>query len=259
MDLDDVVGMRSTLSQPDPTLCAAQRPPRRPTSYAGKLLGSVALFAALATSGCSDEANEDSATEPSAIDPIARAQYAWPTEPNHPIAQIDIDGAAGTGTIEIEFFPELAPSTVAQMTQWIDEGYFDGTTFHRVIEDFMIQGGDPNTRDTIPANDGRGGPGFALEDEFSDAPFLRGVVAMGNEGRENTAGSQFFIMQTDHPGLDGRYTVIGRVRAGIELVDAVTQVQIDQVGRWGPEARPIENVIVSRIRRLDSRLVSTNP
>lgn len=190
---------------------------------------------------------------------VDREAYAWPEDPNHPVLRIEVDGAAGPGTIEIELMPELAPTTVAQIVEWADEGFFDGLTFHRVIKDFMIQGGDPNTRDKIPTNDGQGGPGFKLDDEFSDAPFVRGVVGMGNTGRKNSAGSQFFIMHADVPSLDGQYTVIGRVRSGIEMVDAIVDVEIDVVGRWGPRARPIENVVMTRVSRVDSNLASTSP
>jgi len=193
--------------------------------------------------------------------PGASSSFDWPQDPGHPAIRIELTGAAGEGVIEIELMPELAPQTVEQILAWADEGYFDGTTFHRVIKDFMIQGGDPNSRDEIPTNDGLGGPGFVLDDEFTAAPFVRGVVGMGNTGRRNSAGSQFFIMQADQRNLDGAYTVIGRVRSGIEMVDAVVDVEIDKVGRWGPMSRPIENVVMARVRRVgansDSAIATT--
>jgi peptidyl-prolyl cis-trans isomerase B (cyclophilin B) len=211
-------------------------------------LGLILFVAALIASGCEGSGSgTTAATSPNADE----SSFEWPEDSSHPILRIDIDGAAGSGAIEIELMPELAPKTVAQIVEWAEDGYFDGTTFHRVIKDFMIQGGDPNTRDKVVTNDGLGGPGFSLDDEFSDAPFLRGVVGMGNTGRRNSAGSQFFITQADAHHLDGSYTVIGRVRSGMEFVDAIVDVEIDTVGRWGPRARPIEDVVMARVRPLD--------
>ena len=162
------------------------------------------------------------------------------------------------GPIAVLLHYEKVPITVANFVglaegtrEWTDTAgeqvtrpLYDGTIFHRVIKDFMIQGGDPNTRDNRPDNDGQGGPDLELADEFSDAPFSRGVVAMANRGRKNSAGSQFFIVHGDTPALVGQYTVIGRVRSGMEVVDAIVDVEIDGAGRWGPKHRPIENVVL---------------
>ena len=119
------------------------------------------------------------------------------------------------GTIRIELLPEAAPKTVAQFEQLAGEGFYDGTTFHRVIPDFMIQGGCPNTRNADPRDDGNGGGEHALEDEFSDLPHRRGVVSMANRGSRNSGGTQFFIVQSDSPHLDGKHTVFGRVIEGM--------------------------------------------
>ncbi|MCP4495931.1 MAG: peptidylprolyl isomerase, partial [Phycisphaeraceae bacterium] len=127
--------------------------------------------------------------------------------------------------------PELAPATVVNVIELANEGFYDGTTFHRVIPGFMIQGGDPNSRDRDPTNDGKGAPGRTLHDEFGQSPFVRGVVGMGNKGRRDSTGTQFFIMQADNRGLDGHYTPIGRVLSGIALVDDITQTAIDRTGR----------------------------
>lgn len=263
---DDGVGMRITLSQPG----RRQMPTAHHSEHRGATFNSIArslvvLVFFVLGSGCegSKTGNESAAAAGNVAGDEStvaiRQAYEWPTDPAHPVIRIEVDGAAGPGTIEIELMPELAPGTVAQIVEWAEEGFFDGMTFHRVIKDFMIQGGDPNTRDKIPTNDGQGGPGFALDDEFSDAPFVRGVVAMGNTGRKNSAGSQFFIMHADVPSLDGHYTVIGRVRSGIEVVDAIVDVEIDTVGRWGPRARPIENVVMTRVSRIDSKVAAAAP
>ena len=154
------------------------------------------------------------------------------------------------GAIRIELYPELAPETVASFLKLAGEGFYEGTTFHRVIPDFMIQGGDPNSRDDDPENDGQGGPGFNLPDEFSAAPHLRGVVSMAKTSRPDSAGSQFFIVQRDHRELDGNYTVFGRVREGIEVLDAIAATPCDEYGRWGPRNRPLEKVVIERVRVL---------
>jgi peptidyl-prolyl cis-trans isomerase B (cyclophilin B) len=144
----------------------------------------------------------------------------------------------GLGEIHIELLPELAPQTVAHFKKLVSEGFFDGTTFHRVIPGFMLQGGDPLTRNRDPRDDGDGGPGYTIADEFSDYPHVRGTVAMAHRGHRATAGSQFFIIHQDSHHLDGSYTVFGRVVAGMEVVDAVTQLEIDKYGRYGPRDRP---------------------
>jgi peptidyl-prolyl cis-trans isomerase B (cyclophilin B) len=195
-------------------------------------------------------------TEPAASDPAtphqgdlgAETPFVWPDDPSHPVLEIEIASPNSTGSVLIELMPEIAPATVIQVIELANDGFYDGTTFHRVIPGFMIQGGDPNSRDRDPANDGHGQPGRALHDEFGDAPFVRGVVGMGNKGRQNSTSTQFFIMQADNPNLDGRYTAVGRVVSGMDIVDDVTRVEIDRSGRWGPKDRPLENVVMTRVR-----------
>ena len=133
--------------------------------------------------------------------------------------------------------PELAPVAVGYFAEQVNEGLYTGTYFHRVIPGFMIQGGDPNTKDADPRNDGNGGGG-ALPDEFSDLPQRRGVVSLANRGTPNTQGSQFFIVHEDSGELTGSYTAFGRVVSGIEVVDAITALEIDKYGRYGPIDRP---------------------
>lgn len=121
------------------------------------------------------------------------------------------------GAIELELYPEHAPKTVNNFVFLAGEGFYDGVTFHRVISDFMIQGGDPT-------GTGRGGPGYRFEDEFKDNPLRheRGVISMANAG-PNTNGSQFFITHGPQPHLDGRHTVFGKVVSGLDVVDAIEQ------------------------------------
>jgi peptidyl-prolyl cis-trans isomerase B (cyclophilin B) len=125
--------------------------------------------------------------------------------------------ATDRGDIELELYPEHAPVTVNNFVFLARQQFYDGTTFHRVISDFMIQGGDPT-------GTGRGGPGYRFQDECDNNPLRheRGVISMANAGPA-TNGSQFFITHGPQPHLDGRHTVFGRVTAGLEVVDSVQQ------------------------------------
>ena len=153
----------------------------------------------------------------------------------HEIAVLTLEDL---GTIRIELLPELAPATVAHFKKLVEEGLYAGTTFHRVIPGFMSLGGDPLTKNIDPRDDGRGGTDYDIADEFSPMPHTRGVVSLANQGRPQSAGSQFFIVHQDTPRLDGLFTVFGRVVEGIEVVDSVTKLEIDKYGRYGPRNRP---------------------
>jgi cyclophilin family peptidyl-prolyl cis-trans isomerase len=124
------------------------------------------------------------------------------------------------GTIEVQLFAEDAPKTVQNFTELAGKGFYDGLIFHRVIPDFMIQGGCPD-------GNGTGGPGYQFEDEQSGHPVVRGALAMANAG-PNTNGSQFFIVTADAaPWLDGKHTVFGQVTSGQDVVDAISEVERD--------------------------------
>jgi peptidyl-prolyl cis-trans isomerase B (cyclophilin B) len=153
------------------------------------------------------------------------------------------------GTITLELLPELAPQTVENFLKLASEGFYNGTSFHRVIPDFMIQGGDPNTRDNDPRDDGKGGPGYNIQDEFNALPHVRGVVSMANKGNRGSAGSQFFIVHADKTALDGQYTAFARVVEGMDVVDAITKLEIDTYGRYGPRDRPYpESAVIEGVR-----------
>ena len=121
------------------------------------------------------------------------------------------------GNIELELYAQYAPQTVNNFAFLAQEGYYDGVSFHRVIDDFMIQGGDPT-------GTGRGGPGYTFEDEVKNNPLKHetGVISMANAG-PNTNGSQFFITHSPQPHLNGRHTVFGKVTSGQNVVDAIQQ------------------------------------
>jgi peptidyl-prolyl cis-trans isomerase B (cyclophilin B) len=138
------------------------------------------------------------------------------------------------GPIEIEFFDEDAPKTVDNFVSLARDGYYDGLIFHRVIRDFMIQGG-------CPEGTGTGGPGYEFEDEFNDNKVVRGALAMANRG-PNTNGSQFFIVTTEAaPWLDGKHTVFGRVSSGMEAVDSIEGAET------GAQDRPLQNAVIERV------------
>ena len=140
------------------------------------------------------------------------------------------------GPIEIELFPGDAPKTVGNFTKLAGEGFYDGLIFHRVIPDFMIQGG-------CPEGTGTGGPGYKFEDEFNEHKVERGALAMANAG-PNTNGSQFFIVTTEAaPWLDGKHTVFGRVTSGMDVVDKISELPRDARDRPREDAR-IERLLV---------------
>lgn len=132
------------------------------------------------------------------------------------------------GVITIQLYSDLSPKTVEQIITFVEQGYYDGVQFHRVIENFMIQGGDPLTKDpSKKALYGTGGPGFSFADEFNDQPIVRGSFAMANSG-PNTNGSQFFIVTAQAtPWLDGVHTNVGEVIGGMEVVDEISSTATD--------------------------------
>jgi peptidyl-prolyl cis-trans isomerase B (cyclophilin B) len=138
------------------------------------------------------------------------------------------------GAIEIELFDDDAPKTVENFKKLANDGFYNGVIFHRVIPDFMIQGGDPT-------GTGTGGPGYQFEDEFNDNKVERGALAMANAG-PNTNGSQFFIVTAEAtPWLDGKHTVFGKVTSGMDVVDAIEQTATDS------RDKPLEEMRIESI------------
>lgn len=138
--------------------------------------------------------------------------YAFAAQEALPMVTIETE----KGTITLELFENDAPNTVANFVSLAEKGYYDGLNFHRVIKDFMIQGGDPK-------GDGSGGPGYTIRDEINPRKHLRGVISMAKTARPNSGGSQFFITHKPTPWLDGKHTVFGRVTKGMEVVDSIAQ------------------------------------
>lgn len=132
------------------------------------------------------------------------------------------------GNIELKFFPEVAPNHVNNFLELAKKGFYDGTTFHRVIPGFMIQGGDPNSKDQDKSKHGMGGPGYMVKAEFNDKPHKRGTLSMARSSNPDSAGSQFFICVADSPFLNKQYTVFGEVVGGIEIADKIVSQPRDK-------------------------------
>jgi cyclophilin family peptidyl-prolyl cis-trans isomerase len=142
------------------------------------------------------------------------------------------------GAIELELYPDDAPKTVENFVKLSRDGFYEGVIFHRVIPDFMIQGGDPT-------GTGMGGPGYEFEDEFNQHPVARGALAMANGG-PNTNGSQFFIVTAEAtPWLDGKHTVFGKVTSGMDVVDGISAAERDD------NDRPHTPITIERVELSD--------
>ncbi|PON19109.1 peptidylprolyl isomerase [Candidatus Entotheonella serta] len=139
------------------------------------------------------------------------------------------------GSMELEFFPQKAPKHVENFIKLAKSGFYDGTIFHRVIPNFMIQGGDPNTKGQDKSKCGMGGPGYNVKAEFNDTPHTRGILSMARSRHPDSAGSQFFIMVNTAKHLDGQYTAFGKVVKGMEVADQIVAQKRDN--RDNPQER----------------------
>jgi peptidyl-prolyl cis-trans isomerase B (cyclophilin B) len=133
------------------------------------------------------------------------------------------------GNIELRFFPEVAPNHVKNFVELAKKGFYDGTTFHRVIPGFMVQGGDPNSKNPDRSKHGYGGPGYTLKAEFNEKLHKRGTLSMARSQNPDSAGSQFFICAADAPSLNGNYTVFGEVISGMDVADKIVSQPRDRL------------------------------
>jgi len=174
------------------------------------------------------------------IQEIIQKAQAFETEPvgENEIAVIETN----LGVIKFEFFPQVAPNHCKNFKKLANSGFYNGTTFHRVIPDFMIQGGDILSRDSTRMNDGAGGPGYTIDAEFNDLPHEPGIVSTARSQEPNSAGSQFFICDSKRPYLDGKYTVFGKVFEGMDVVKKIISVDRDPVSN-----NPYQRVIMKRV------------
>lgn len=174
------------------------------------------------------------------------AQSPAPADPSgSPYAIIE----TGKGDIVIKLLPEIAPESVSNFIELAEVGFYNRTSFHRVMKDLMIQGGDPLSRDNNPYNDGQGFGSRALPQEFSDAKFERGTVAMGRSPGGGDGGScQFFIVLKRAPDWDGQYNVFGKVVDGIEVAEVISAVSLSRDSHPSMKNRPAGRQVIEKIR-----------
>ena len=149
----------------------------------------------------------------------------------------------GFGNIKFSLLPDIAPETVRNFSQLAKSGFYNGTLFHRIIPGFMIQGGDPNTKNPDKSTWGQGGPGYNLKAEFNTRSHLRGIVSMARANDPDSAGSQFFIITSDSTFLDRQYTVFGEVVDGMEVADKIVNLPRDGNDCPKQEAKMLEVTI----------------
>ncbi len=150
------------------------------------------------------------------------------------------------GEMAIEFWPDAAPRTVENFKQLARKGFYDGTAFHRIVKDFMIQGGDPLSRVNDP-NVGSGGPGYTIKAEFNSRPHVRGVLSMARSSDPDSAGSQFFICLAAAPSLDGQYTAFGRVIRGEDVLMKLGDTPVT-ASPSGEPSKPVQRVGIETIQ-----------
>ena len=193
-----------------------------------------ALVAILA--GCAQQ----TPTTPPAEPATNATPAAAPTPPNtNEVAVI----TTSEGVMVLEFYPDVAPNHVENFKKLARSGFYDGTAFHRVIPGFMIQGGDPNTKDdTKKETWGQGGPGYTINAEFNTKHHARGILSMARTSDPNSAGSQFFICHGDAGSLDNQYTVFGNLIKGFDVLDKIATTPTE------PPDRPIKRVNIESIK-----------
>ena len=151
------------------------------------------------------------------------------------------------GTLIVTFFPEQAPKHVQSFLSLAQKGFYDGVAFHRIVRNFMVQTGCPNSKKGASGQPGTGGPGYHVPAEFNDIPHTRGIVSAARARDPNSAGSQFFIVHGDQQSfLDGQYTVFGKVEEGLDVLDEIASVEVD-FGPAGERSLPRQRVEIQRI------------
>ncbi|MBC7187733.1 MAG: peptidylprolyl isomerase [Calditrichaeota bacterium] len=190
----------------------------------------IALIAVLALASCtSKKAKECPTLAAEQIEALKEKVKAMPLEPVN--ANEVAVMTTNLGTMVIEFFPDKAPLHCAAFKRLVNAGFYNCTKFHRLIKDFVVQGGDILSRDADPQNDGTGNPGYTLPAEFNDVPHDKGILSMARTPDPNSAGSQFFICLSRQRTafLDGQYTVFGKVIEGMEVLDKINALETVQV------------------------------
>ena len=199
----------------------------------------LSLFALVA--GCQAD---DTKTNTTAAATNAPAAVTAVASTNAPAAEVKEVGVIKTslGTMIVEFYPDLAPNHVANFKKLAKSGFYDGQAFHRVIPGFMIQGGDPNTKDDTKKDSwGQGGPGYTIKAEFNSRHHARGILSMARTPDPDSAGSQFFICHADAGSLDNQYTVFGNLLKGFDVLDKIATTPTE-----GPD-RPVTRVNIESV------------
>lgn len=150
------------------------------------------------------------------------------------------------GEMVLEFWSDVAPKTVENFKKLAKDGFYDGTAFHRIIKDFMVQGGDPNTKKGAKGAPGTGGPGYQIKAEFNDRSHQRGVISMARSASPDSAGSQFFLVHGDASFLDRQYTAFGKLIAGGDVLDKIANSETKRDGR--ENSTPVERMEVISIK-----------
>ena len=188
------------------------------------LLCAFSLFAAVAATRAEDTKTNSAAAKPVAAKEVAVVKTS-------------------EGTMVLEFYPELAPGHVKNFKDLAKKGFYDGTCFHRVIKGFMIQGGDPNTKnESAKESWGTGGPGYTIKAEFNAKHHARGILSMARSNDPNSAGSQFFICHGDAGFLDGNYTVFGNLIKGDDVLEKIGTAATE------PPDRPVKRVTIESVK-----------
>ncbi len=188
------------------------------------LLCAFSLFAAVVATQAADAKTNSAAAKPAEAKEVAIVKTS-------------------EGTMVLEFYPDLAPGHVENFKKLAKKGFYDGTCFHRVIKGFMIQGGDPNTKNESAKDTwGQGGPGYTIKAEFNAKHHARGILSMARTSDPNSAGSQFFICHGDAGFLDGQYTVFGNLIKGDDVLE-----KIGTAATEGPD-RPVKRVTIESVK-----------
>jgi peptidyl-prolyl cis-trans isomerase B (cyclophilin B) len=195
---------------------------------------SITLFCALGLFAAVASAEETKTNAPAAVPA---------TVTNAPAVKEVAVIKTSAGTMVVEFYPEVAPNHVANFKKLAKSGFYDGTCFHRVIKGFMIQGGDPNTKDESKKDSwGMGGPGWTVNAEFNSKHHARGILSMARASDPNSAGSQFFICHGDAGFLDGQYTVFGNLIKGDDVLEKIATTATE------PPDRPVKRVNIDSVK-----------
>ena len=201
------------------------------------LFCTLGVLAAAVMAGCAQQTNTPPPPAPATNAAVAAAA---PTTPDtNEVGVI----TTSLGVLVLEFYPDVAPHHVENFKKLARSGFYDGTAFHRVIPGFMIQGGDPNTKDDTKKDTwGQGGPGYTIDAEFNAKHHARGILSMARTSDPNSAGSQFFICHADAGSLDGQYTVFGNLIKGFDVLDKIATTPTE------PPDRPVTRVNVISVK-----------